>query len=69
MPRSRNSWVPSTIEWLERICSMRVEPDRGSPTMNIGAGSGSPLCALSSKNRRVKMSMDMWTIFSFSTRS
>ncbi len=40
-----SSMVPSTREWLARICSTRVEPERGSPTMKIGAGSGSPLPA------------------------
>ncbi len=29
--------VPSTWEWLARICSTSVDPERGSPTMNIGA--------------------------------
>ncbi len=46
--------VPSTREWLARICSTRVEPERGSPTMNIGAGLGSPLPARSAKNACVE---------------
>jgi len=29
--------VPSTDEWLARICSIRVDPDRGRPTTKIGA--------------------------------
>ena len=35
---SGSSIVPSTSEWLERICSTSVEPARGSPTMKIGSG-------------------------------
>jgi hypothetical protein len=32
-----SSMVPSTCEWLARICSMSVEPERGRPRMKIGA--------------------------------
>jgi len=32
-----SSIVPSTFECEARICSMSVEPARGSPTMKIGA--------------------------------
>ena len=34
---SGSSIVPSTCEWLDRICSIRVEPARGRPTMKIGS--------------------------------
>ena len=37
---SCNSIVPSTLEWLARICSISVEPARGRPTMKIGSGAG-----------------------------
>ena len=39
---SGSSIVPSTREWLARICSIRVEPERGRPTMKIGASSCDP---------------------------
>ena len=39
---SGNSVVPSTAEWLERICSSSVEPARGMPTMKMGFGAGQP---------------------------
>jgi len=39
---SGSSIVPSTCEWLERICSTSVEPARGSPTMKMGSGVGRP---------------------------
>ena len=39
---SGSSIVPSTAEWLERICSISVEPARGRPTMKIGSGAGQP---------------------------
>ena len=42
--------VPSTREWLARICSISVEPERGRPTMKMGAGLGSPLPARAAKN-------------------
>ena len=32
-----SSRVPSTWEWLARICSISVEPERGRPTMKIGS--------------------------------
>jgi hypothetical protein len=32
----------ATREWLERICSMSVVPDRGMPTTNSGTAVGSP---------------------------
>ena len=41
-------------EWLARICSTRVEPERGNPTMKIGAGSSYPAPARSAKNARVE---------------
>jgi hypothetical protein len=34
---SASSIVPSTLEWEARICSMSVEPERGRPTMKMGA--------------------------------
>ena len=34
--------VPSTKEWLAKICSSRVEPARGKPTMKIGSEAGWP---------------------------
>ena len=34
--------VPSTAEWLDRICSSNVEPARGRPTMKIGSPDGAP---------------------------
>src|SRR5271155_5061643 len=37
-----SSIVPSTCEWLARICSIRVEPERGRPTMKIGASGRTP---------------------------
>ena len=49
-----SSIVPSTCEWLARICSTRVEPERGRPTMKIGARLGSPLPARSAKNVALK---------------
>ena len=39
---SGSSMVPSTCEWLARICSIRVEPERGRPTMKMGARSAAP---------------------------
>ena len=39
---SGSSVVPSTAEWLARICSRSVEPERGMPTMKIGLASGQP---------------------------
>jgi hypothetical protein len=36
-----SSCVPSTCECEARICSSRVEPERGRPTMKIGSRSGS----------------------------
>ena len=35
MEISGSSLVPSTMEWLARICSSRVEPERGRPTMKV----------------------------------
>ena len=53
-----SSMVPSTREWLARICSTRVEPERGSPTMKIGAGLGIPAAGTLGKERRVKEGAD-----------
>ena len=39
---SGSSIVPSTCEWLDRICSISVEPARGRPTMKIGSGASLP---------------------------
>jgi len=49
-----SSMVPSTHEWLARICSTSVDPERGRPTMKIGASLGSPLPARAAKNAPVK---------------
>ena len=49
---SSSSRVASTAGWLARICSTRVEPERGRPTMKIGSGAGSPQPARSAKNSR-----------------
>ena len=49
---SGSSLVPSTAEWLDRICSSSVEPARGMPTMKIGSGAGQPEPARSVKNSR-----------------
>jgi hypothetical protein len=43
---SGNSMVPSTAEWLAKICSISVEPARGNPTMKIGSGASAPNSAL-----------------------
>ena len=50
---SGSSKVPSTIEWLARICSIRVEPERGRPRMKIGAAEATPPSARSARNSRV----------------
>ena len=34
--------APKTWEWLARICSMSVVPDRGSPTINTGRSLSTP---------------------------
>ncbi len=41
---SGNSIVPSIAEWLDRICSIRVEPARGRLTMKMGSGALQPAC-------------------------
>jgi hypothetical protein len=41
-------------EWLARICSTSVEPERGRPTMKIGARLGSPASARPAKNAASK---------------
>ena len=53
-----SSMVPSTCEWLARICSTSVEPERGSPTMKIGAALGSPLPACAAKKLGVEEAAD-----------
>jgi hypothetical protein len=50
---SGSSIVPSTCEWLDRICSISVEPARGRPTMKIGSAHRVPCPARSAKNSRV----------------
>ncbi len=35
-PKKVNSPVPYTLEWLAKICSTRVVPERGIPTIKIG---------------------------------
>jgi hypothetical protein len=52
---SCNSIVPSTAEWLARICSTKVEPERGSPTMKIGSGAVAPQPCRSAKNSAVNV--------------
>ena len=42
MIMSGSSIVPSTLEWLARICSINVDPARGKPTMKMGSGAGAP---------------------------
>ena len=44
---SGSSIVPSTCEWLARICSSSVDPERGNPMMKIGSGAGQPAPARS----------------------
>jgi hypothetical protein len=51
---SGSSRVPSTCEWLARICSSSVDPARGSPTMKTGSREGQPAPARAAKNYRVK---------------
>ena len=36
-PISLNSPAPTTREWLARICSVRLVPERGMPTMMMGS--------------------------------
>src|SRR5260221_14409461 len=47
-----SSIVPSTWECEERICSMRVEPDLGSPRMKMGDRSLHPTPCRAAKNSR-----------------
>ena len=47
---SGSSIVPSTMEWLARICSSSVDPARGRPTMKMGSGAGQPSPARAAKN-------------------
>ena len=54
-----SSSVPSTWLWLARICSISVEPERGSPTMKIGASDSKPSPACASRNSRLKTSDDL----------
>ena len=42
----RQLWVPSTWLWLARICSISVDPERGSPTMKIGASDSKPFAGV-----------------------
>ena len=51
---SASSIVPSTCECEARICSRRVEPARGSPTMNIGSSRSKPVPRRLAKNSRVQ---------------
>ena len=46
---SGSSMVPSTSEWLDRICSSSVEPARGRPTMKIGSADPAPQPARAAK--------------------
>ena len=41
---SGSSAVPSTWLWDDRICSSRVDPARGMPTIKMGSGAPQPPC-------------------------
>ena len=38
----RDLSAPKTWQWLARICSMSVVPERGSPTTNTGSSLSNP---------------------------
>ncbi len=44
----------NTPGWLARICSIRVVPERGMPTMNTGSSEGPPLPAFDAISPGVK---------------
>ena len=48
-----SSPAAKTFGWLARICSIKVEPDRGMPKMNTGAGEASPSPAFARINSGV----------------
>ena len=50
---SGSSIVASTCGWLDRICSIRVEPARGMPTTHTGDASSWPAPLRPAKNSRV----------------
>jgi hypothetical protein len=54
---SGSSMVPSTWLWLARICSIRVEPERGRPTMKIGSGAGQPCPARAANSSAVSTAL------------
>jgi hypothetical protein len=45
--------VASTAEWLDRICSINVDPARGRPTMKIGSDEALPNPSRWRKNSRL----------------
>ena len=51
---SGSSMVPSTCEWLARICSTSVEPERGRPMTKIGSGAVAPVPRRSANKAGVK---------------
>ncbi len=57
-PRSGSSITPSTSGWLARICSTRVDPDRGRPTMKIGSWRSDPAAARAAKNAGVNRAIE-----------
>ncbi len=69
MVTSGSSCVPSTCEWVARICSMSVEPERGNPTTKIGSGAGQPTSGAPAKNSRVKSFFERATCASLSSAS
>ena len=46
--------APKTWEWLAKICSMSVVPDRGSPTTNTGSSLSNPKPRTRSKKSGVQ---------------
>ena len=60
--RRREMSVPSTLLWLERICSMSVDPERGRLTTKIGSGTSHPP-PRSANAAAVKASMHLSTVF------
>ena len=59
-----SSCVPSTCEWDARICSSRVDPERGNPTTKMGSGSGAPKPRRRAKKSAVQTSICRRVLFS-----
>ena len=59
-----SSCVPSTWECEARICSSRVEPERGNPTMNMESASGEPTPRRAAKNSAVHTAICSRVLFS-----